>query len=350
LVTLFLSLNKKTNSIVAWTLKKSVLLLCCGTLLFTGSALLIQQIRITFFDDGESRQTDPTQLSVRYIQGQPSDLQGAFSVDSVDNYSVQRDGKDAFSLLLAHYKDSHNQQHRAVLFPKSKQQTGALPSPTELRQTIWQEAAKAISQNTPKDALILSWWDDGQRVHFLSGREAWVSKPAEETFISPVWKSLQGNLLLASDSERGQLGNMARWLTMDSDKALAEMRKSFGTSRPIYLLVTNDLLMRLGEMVDYGGTSLLFSSKAVPAHDNLHGDIAQIKQWAYEEGGGNYLVQKEGLHYHVWATPKASATENKSLLVRLLPFVDSLKKLPEHVNLVYQSQWGGYLSIYKIDL
>ncbi|NOT67082.1 MAG: hydroxylamine oxidation protein HaoB [Methylophilaceae bacterium] len=335
---------------MAWTLKKSVLLLCCGTLLFTGSALLYQQVRAAFFDGGESRQLNPTQLSVKHIQGQTSDLQGAFPVDSVDNYSVQRDGKDAFSLLLAHYKDSQNQQRRAVLFPKGKQEMGALPSPTGLRQTIWLEAAKSISQNTPKGALLLSWWDDGQKIHFLSGREAWVSKPAEETFISPVWKSMKANFLLASDSERGQLANMAHWLTMGSDKALVEMRKFFGTSRPIYLLVTNDLLMRLGEMVDYGGTPLAFSSKTVPAHDNLHGDIAQIKQWAYEEGGGNYLVQKEGLHYHVWATPKASVTENKSLLVRLLPFVDSLKKLPEHVKLVYQSHWGGYLSIYKIDL
>jgi hydroxylamine oxidation protein HaoB len=49
-------------------------------------------------------------------------------------------------------------------------------------------------------------------------------------------------------------------------------------------------------------------------------------------------------------SPKGSAIENNSLLVRLLPFVDSLKKLPEHINLVYQSHWGGYLSIYKIDL
>jgi hydroxylamine oxidation protein HaoB len=61
-------------------------------------------------------------------------------------------------------------------------------------------------------------------------------------------------------------------------------------------------------------------------------------------------VQKEGLHYHVWATPKGSVTEKNTLLVRPLPFVDSLKKLPEHVNLVYQGHWGGYLSIYKIDL
>ncbi len=335
---------------MTWNPKKAVLLLVCGALLFTGNAMLFQQIKVVFFDDGDARQTNPAELNFKLLQGQTSDLQGAFSVDSVDNYTFQRDGKDAFSLLLAHYKDDQNQQRRAVLLSKGKQEARALPSPTGLRQAIWQDAAKAISENTPKDALILSWWDDGQRIHFLGGRDAWVSKPSSQTFISPIWKQLQGNLLLASDSERGQLSNMARWLTMDSEKALAEMRQMFGASRPIYLLVTNDLLMRLGEMVDYGGTSLAFSSKAVPAHDNLHGDITQIKQWAYEEGSGNYLVQKEGLAYHVWATAKGSVAEKNALLVRLLPFVDSLKKLPEKVHLVYQSHWGGYLSIYKLEL
>lgn len=335
---------------MTWNPKKAVLILVCGALLFTGSVMLFQQIKIIFFNDGDTRQTSPAELNFKLLQGQTSELQGAFTVDSVDNYIFQRNGKDAFSLLLAHYKDAQNQQHRAVLFPKAKQESTTLSNPTDLRQTIWQEAGRAISQNTPKDALILSWWDDGQRLHFLSGREAWVSKPSSESFISPTWKSLQDNLLLASDSERGQLSNIAHWLTMDSDKALVEMRKFFGKSRPIYVLVTNDLLMRLGEMVDYGGTSLLFNSKAVQAHDNLHSDIAQIKQWAAEEGDGNYLVQKEGLHYHVWATPKASVREKNSLLVRLLPFVDSLKKPPEGLNLVYQSHWGGYLSIYKIEL
>jgi len=340
----------KTSDLVGFSPKKRGLLLLCGALLVTGSAMLLQQLKVVYLGNGESRQANPAELDFKFFQGQTSELQGAFSVDSVDNYTFQRDGKDAFSLLLAHYKDAQNQQHRAVLYPKAKQEGSALTTPTDLRQTIWQEAGQAISQNMPKDALILSWWDDGQRVHFLSGRDAWISKPSSETFISPMWKNLQDNLLFASDSERGRLSNMARWLTMDSDKALADMRKSFGSSRPIYVLVTNDLLMRLGEMVDYGGTPLAFSSKFVPVHDNLHGDIAQIKQWAYEEGSGNYLVQKEGLHYHVWATPKASASENQALLIRLLPFVDSLKKLPEHVTLVYQSHWGGYLSIYKIEL
>lgn len=294
-------------------------------------------------------QTDSPSFSVALLQGQTSDLQGAFAVDSVDNYEIQRNGKDAFSLLVAHYKDSKNQERRALLFPKNKQETAALISPTGIRESIWQEAGLAIKKNTLDDAVILSWWDDGQRINFLSGREVWISKPSDETFNSPIWKQFQGNLLLATKDEKNNLIQMARWLAMDSEKALAEIRQAFGTEHPVYLLVTNDLLLRLGEIADYGAANLEFNSTSFQANDNLHGDIARIREWAGENGNGNYLVQKEGGGYHVWSTPKESDSVKRTLLVRLLPFVDSLKKLPDGVQLVYQSHWGGYLSIYRLN-
>lgn len=330
--------------------KQSNLLLIGATaLLLTGSAVLYQQLRLLWLATPQT-QTEVTNIQILLLQGQSSDLKGAFPVDSVDNYTVQREGKDAFSLLLAHYKDRQKQQHRAVLFPKGKQTTAVLANSTELRQTLWQEAGQAIKQNTPENALFLSWWDEGQRVHFLSGREAWISKPAEQTFTSNLWKNFQDSLLLASTGEASRLTTMARWLTMDSDQAIAEIRKSLDTTRPVYLLVTNDLLMRLSELADYGGSPLAFNNKVFEVHDNLHDDIRQIKQWSYDIGEGNYLIQKEGSsNYRVWATANAS-NEKNTLLVRLLPFVDSLKKLPEKVQLVYQSHWGAYLSIYKLNL
>ena len=325
-----------------------LLLVLCIALLVSGGALLLQQSRF-LWSDAKSSSTESI-IHVSLLQGQVSDLHGAFSVDSVDNYAIQRDGKDAFSLFLAHYRDNRSQQRRAVLFSNAKSNSTAVVSTTDLRQTIWQEAGQAIKQNTPENALILSWWDEGQRIHFLSGRDVWVSKPAEQTFTSPIWRSLQTNLLLASPDEAKQLAAMARWLTMDSDKALVEIRQALGSSRPIYIIVTNDLLMRLGEISAYGGISLAFNTKVFQAHDNLHGDIAQIKQWSIEEGEGNYLVQKEGLNYHAWTSTKDSDTAKNTLLVRLLPFVDSLKKLPEGIRLVYQSHWGAYLSIYQLKL
>lgn len=333
---------------MAWTIKNSFLTVISIALLITGSALLIPSLKHIFLNKGEFSQTGSS-LNVALLQGQASDLQGAFTVGSVDNYVIQRNGKDAFSLLLAHYKDDRNQERRALMYPKNKQEAAVLTSPTDIRQSIWEEAASSIKQNTTNDTRILSWWDDGQRIHFLSGRETWISRPSEATFKTPVWQQLQDHFLLADGEQKSRLSQMARWLTMDSDKALDEIRQAFGPAQPIYLLVTNDLLLRQGELTDYGATPLTFNSTTFPAHDNLHGDIAKIREWAAENGEGNYLVQKEGSGYRVWATPKESDSAKRSLLVRLLPFVDSLKQLPNGVQLVYQSHWGGYMSIYRLN-
>ena len=324
-------------------LKQAFLVLFSGVLLMAGSTLLYKQYKLNSL-----KQDAEAPLMVKHSQEKTSDLQGVFPVEVNNRYTFQKNGKDAFSLFIANYKNQNAQTSNAILFPAGEHDS-LNPNTTALRQSIWLETAKLIQTHTPENALILSWWDDGQRINFLSGREGWLNKPSIETFKSNLWKKLQGNLLLAPSSEKDRLNQMARWLTMDSDKALAEIRSTFGSKRPIYFVVNNDLLMRVGEMADYGGTPLLFSTKALQARDDLHGDINQIRRWANEEGDGNYLVQKEGSYYRAWTTQKNSDAEDNTLLVRLLPFVDSLKKLPENVDLVYQSRWGGYLSIYKIE-
>lgn len=322
----------------SWSIKKTLLLLCSGVLLVSGGTLLYKSV----FLAGQSA------LSVKQSAEEPP-LQpaGAFSTLSLNRFQFSDDGKDLFSLLVAHYQDMQQLPRSAILFPVDPpSQSNALASPTGLRHQYWAEATSAIINNAPKDALILSWWDDGQRVHFLSGLNAWLNKPAAATFAGEVWQALQPQLSLASSEEIPCLSKMAAWLTMDSDKALAEIAAHFSKSQPIYLLVSNDLLLRQGELAAYGGSVLSFNANNIPAGEDLHGDIAQVKRWAAETGEGNYLVQKEGQYYRVW-TPVNAATKN-ALLVRLLPFVESLKQLPKGVELVYQSGGGGYLSIYKL--
>jgi hydroxylamine oxidation protein HaoB len=337
------------NKLVVWKLKTSLLMLLSGALLVSGSALLLKQIRIPFLSHDQTALTESSLITVALLQGQASDLQGAFKVDSVDSVAIQRNGKQAFSLLLAHYKDGRDKERRVLMFPKSEQESALLENPTDIRRTIWEEAGAAVKKNAAENGVILSWWDDGQRIHFLSGRDTWISAPSDETFKTPVWQQLQNQFLLADSREKSRLHQMARWLTMDSETALQEIRQTFGATHPVYLAVSNDLLARLGEISDYGGAALAFNTQTFQAHDNLHGDIAAIREWAGENGNGNYLVQKEGGGYRVWSTPKENEVVKRTLLVRLLPFVDSLKKLPDGVQLVYQSHWGGYLSIYKLN-
>lgn len=313
-------------------------------LLATGGTILYRQLLPSSAVKADGAKSGG-QLSVRHAPEPKADVQGRFPAQSVERYAFSQEGKDLFSLLVARYQDSIGLPQSAVLFPKDAQEIAS--SPTGLRHDIWQSAADIIARKAPENALFLSWWDDGQRIHYLSGKEAWLRKPSDKTFVGPVWKALQDSLPVASDEERARLAQMARWLTMDSEKALSEIAAHFGASRPVYLLVNNDLLLHLAEFTAYGGTSLSLDSKNIPAGNDLHGDIALVKRWAFEAGDGNYLAQKEGNYYRVWSTPDAKA--KNTLLVRLLPFIDSLKKLPKGVSLVYQSHWGGFLSVYKID-
>jgi len=321
--------------------RKALLLLLSIVLLATGGTMLYRQGAFSpamQADGGE-------QLAVRHASAAQTGAPGRFPAQSVERYIFSQDGKDLFDLLLARYQDNEGMQQGAVLFPKDAQEIAS--SPTGLRHDVWQSAAEIIARKAPEDALFLSWWDDGQRIRYLSGKAPWLQRPAMQTFVNPVWKALKDNLPAASAEEGARLTQMARWLTMDSDKAIAEIAAHFGASRPVYLLVNNDLLLHLAELAAYGGAPLALDAKNIPAGNDLHGDIAQVKRWANETGEGNYLAQKEGNYYRVWSTPDAKA--KNSLLVRLLPFVDSLKQLPAGVSLVYQSHWGGFLSVYKVD-
>lgn len=342
------SQSKTANKPFRRSVQRGLLIAVSGGLLIGGSVLLYRQASIAINPGGLPHQPNLPALNVVQLQGQISDLQGAFPVDSVERFSYQREGKEAFSLLLGHYLDGQGQKRHVVTFPKGKAADATLPDSGTIRHTVWQEAGAAIKQHAPPNALILSWWDDGQRIHFFCGIDTWLYRPAHVTFSNPIWQPLKASLFLADETEQQRLQQMAHWLTMDYAKSLAEIRKTFGESRPIFIVVTNDLLLRLTELESYGGKHLPLVAINLPAHDNLHGDIAHVKQWAAEAGDGNYLVQKEGLNYQVWATQKNNEPAKQSLLLRLLPFVESLKQSPAGAQLVYQSHWGGYLSIYKV--
>lgn len=325
--------------------RKALMLLVSIASLLGGGAILFQQLSGSV--ESENAQIDE-RLHVERTPLEPGILPGFSPADSAALYSFRYDDKEAFSLAVAQFRNASGTRSSAVLFPKEAQDGVVSSSQTGLRNEIWQSSAQAISTHAPENAVFLSWWDDGQRIQYLSGREAWLQKPSEQTFTSSVWRAVRSDLIEASIEEKERLNRMARWLTMDAEQALIEIVEHFGRSRPIYVLVNNDLLLRLAEIKAYGGSELNLSTKNIPTGNDLHGDIAQVKRWAHETGEGNYLVHKEGRYYRTWVTSPEGAGKN-TLLIRLLPFIDSLKKLPDGVSLVYQSGWGGYLSVYKIE-
>lgn len=258
----------------------------------------------------------------------------AFPADKVIRYAVRHpDG--ALTLEAAEYRDAGGQTRRALLPPGGGRDSFA----------AWREAARAIRRHTADNALFLAWWDNGQRVHFFAGREAWAAAPLAGAFPDPrqgaFWRQAAGEL--AADPR--PLTELARWLTMDADAALREMDLRLPREREVYFLVATDDLARLGEIEALAGTSLPLETRIFPGGGNFHGLIAQVKRWAQERGDGNYLVQPlpDG-DVRAWRTRETQG--DRLLLTRLLPFTASLTHPLEGLELTFRSE-DAYLSVYR---
>jgi hydroxylamine oxidation protein HaoB len=266
----------------------------------------------------------------------------AGAADRLLRYRVSR-GKDAALVLdVAEYRDSHDRPARAMVYPAS-----TAPGDAGLRHDLWQEAMAAIRTHTPADALFLGWWDNGQRVAYASGRPVWAGAPAAELYPDAGQRSLWRELAGGFAENPANLKQLASWLLLDADAALAEMAAQF-PGRSVYLLICLDDLARLTEIETAGGVMAGIETRLFPPAANLHRQIAAVRQWTAAEGTGNYLVQRLGSgSTRAWRIARPEAT--RSLLARLLPFTRSLAEPLHGATLVYQSAWGAYLSIYRLD-
>jgi hydroxylamine oxidation protein HaoB len=317
--------------------------------LWTGLALLVAGSLILLFGWPDFSADSFRHAKAEILRpGDPKlpDLGGRFPPDELVRYAIGR-GEASVSLHVAGYRDAAGAPRRAIIYPPSA--APALLDGDRMRSDLWKKAAEAILKYTDEKALFLSWWDDAERVHFLTGRSSWASLPAAGAFPDAderrFWKEAAGGF--AEDGE--PLRQLARWLTLDADQSLAEMAERWPRDQPVFLMVCLDDLARLSEMEALSGASLPLEAKFFPNESNLHGQIAAVKRWAGEPGGsGNYLLQPvPGAGIRAWRT--TSAETDKTLLVRLLPFVRSVAELPTGVKLVYQSGQGGYLSIFQLQ-
>ncbi|AAU92746.1 hydroxylamine oxidation protein HaoB [Methylococcus capsulatus] len=261
---------------------------------------------------------------------------GAFPITALTRYALRR-GNASVTLTVADYRDARNQSHRVTLFPADR-----------LRHDTWKAVGEAIIRHTDGNALFLAWWDDAQRIHFLSGRETWLDRPAAAAFPDDeersVWGKVAGGFAAVPDASR----RLARWLTMEADAALEAMKAELPAERPVYLLVCLDDLARLGEIEALAGVRLPFEAARFPGGD-LHGQIAAVQQWARQDvDQASYLVQQTpGAGVQAWriTTPQGRDT----LLARLLPFTTSLARPLPQAQTVYQSGWGSHITIYALN-
>lgn len=272
------------------------------------------------------------------------ELGGRFPVVRLTRYGMATPSGSSLELNVAQYRDDQGRIASALVYPLDN---GAITqSEGSVRRELWAAAAKAILSHSAEEALFVAWWDDAQRLRFFTGRKTWSDAPVAEAFADAeqqaFWRQAGGEF--ATDPT--QLKLMARWLSMDAEEALAEMGKTLPQTQAVYVLACLDDLARLKEIETLSGVKLPFEARYFPQSADIHNQIAGVKHWAEENGFSSYLVQQlPSGGVRAWRITTEAGS--KTLLARLLPFTTSLAHPMDALSLVYQSGWGGYLSVYQ---
>lgn len=223
---------------------------------------------------------------------------------------------------LVHYRDASGTLRQALL-----------PEPGSAKWRAW-IALGDILRNLEPNAWVIAWWDNSQRVDFLSGRKVLARQPPRKAFAPedrPLWQSLSGSF-----ADTPELPQLANWWSADPKQALADLAP-LESQGPIYLLVASDDLAHLEEIERLAGKTLPLEVKIFPTSGNLHAQIAKVKRWAQDKP---YLPQPVPGGIAAWRLTKEPAP----FLLQLLPFVPPVG-VGEAIKRVYQSP-GGYLTLY----
>jgi hydroxylamine oxidation protein HaoB len=316
-----------------------------GMLLLVGSLLLIfgwpgggPELKYRKLAEIPAGEADFPELAARY------------PAEKLTRYAISRNGEGSLVLNVADYRGDRGRPERAIVFPPKDE--GAVgegrlsQDDAQLRHDLWKSAADAILAHTGEDALFVSWWDNAQRIRFMTGRKVWLRSPVAGAFADGgqrrFWEDISGGF----EQDEKTMRQWARWLTMDAEAALAEMSAVLPKDKPVYFLMCLDDLARLSEIESLSGITLPFEVRLFPSAGDVHAQIAGVKRWAHEKGDGAYLVQQlSGGAVRAWRITTGEGA--KTLLARMLPFTTSLAKPLEKQALVYQSGWGGYLAIYQ---
>lgn len=206
----------------------------------------------------------------------------------------------------------------------------------------------AIRDHTPKDAVVLAWWDLSRAIRLVAGRAAPLDDAHARGLLMPTaWTeaTTQERARWGAGAESASAETFGRFveaLLLTDEARGAEALKKLAGGKPAYIAV---------HISDVWKASAARPERIVIAYRDFastggvtHGLIKSAQQWMRDENiQGGYAVEPMGgatrLHYF----PRKS--DGETLIARLLPFSTSNPARLEKMQLVYQHK--GYW-IYKL--
>jgi len=324
---------------------QSKLLPSLGILLVTGGVLLLLWFAWVWFNPG------PAPYRYQLVEEGSPDKFPKLGLDAwpdlvIAQYDVYAEGIDK-PLATTHVA---REGQGAPVRLDWENHTSELLLTTDLKLSELTTLAAAIDKYTPRDALILGWWDTSRQLKLLSGRDTLFDGQFSEHLIVPTpWQERADALRkyedkfwgdTASPEEKRRFERFADALTAEPKAGAAILRELAG-EREAYIAIHVTDLYKLG-VIRPGEFDLAYRN--FPLEGNMHGLVDYLKRWMQENNYKNYTLQSLDDRM-VRGYFLREDKNGQSLIAQMLPFTDSMPLDLTAVELVYQS--GGYW-VYRI--
>lgn len=211
----------------------------------------------------------------------------------------------------------------------------------------YQRAFEWIKENTPEDAVFLSWWDYGDLIRVFSEREAIVSDPCNSKKCAETLSEDETDVFRYEDPER--FSDMLTFFTRGEDEAHS-IAKKYGVD---YVFVTYEEFPKSAAISYLAGTQLPIKGFQFPLSGDAEQDAQIILEGLRVYNVGAYFFKNLGDIHVTWYLQSEDVPKVKDqILLSLLPFKilpgnDATRELLENFELVYAGE-EEYIYIYKV--
>lgn len=275
-----------------------------------------------------------------------------FPIEALERFLIRIPGHQKLEMFVAEYQ-AGDEQRRAIIYPVPIQETegethsGDRNQHHQYRQEKWQFLSAAVQKHAEDTDRFITYWDNAQRLHLLTGSDAIPAQPNEMAYANAeersLWRKVSGGF-----SQQEQLAIFAQCLIGKAADAKACLSPLYTDAGDNYILISADDMAHIQEISLLTGQGLPLETRLFSTNSDLHGRIRQVREWASEgDGTGSYMVQPIDENF-VRAWRIVDPAFEDSLLASLLPFTSAAEKQFPDLKLVFQSDWGSYLSLYQV--
>ncbi|WP_242524124.1 hydroxylamine oxidation protein HaoB [Methylacidiphilum caldifontis] len=303
-----------------------------GLVLLIGGILLVVQSLFV-----AKRNSSPP-FTVETKEGKYFSVPTFFPILKYFHYTFSKNG----DFWIAHYLDEKKKESLARIYPPKPIGTET----DDILCRLWEDLARVVSNHAPPNSLFIGWWDISQRLKLFTGQEVWIEN--YDSTVIPQKVNFLFEEIFGAPLETGKLAILAKAYNSTASEGLEMLKQALPKNRALFVCVSAEDISNLALAFGKTPYEMGFEMRIFPlSGSDIHGSIPTVMKWVNEKQSASFFLQQ--LPTQAILAWRADKRAQETLLGRLLPLTSSLKNPLAGVKLLYQSTWGGYIQIYKIE-